>query len=94
VPTTCPSCRSPLVDGVLRCRDCGADARGAPRSVGVAVRLDGLLSEETIQALDTFEQLRAAAPGVAEWYRTTDDAGRRLVEELLAELRRLRRPNG
>jgi hypothetical protein len=89
----CPACREPLHEpGALRCRACGADARGAPAEVGVSVRLDRILSPETLEALDRFGELQEAAPTVAEWYRTATDAERKVVELLLAELRRLRRP--
>lgn len=90
----CPSCREPLVAGALRCRSCGADARAASASVGSIFRLDQVLDADHIEALDAFERLRRSAPSVADWYRSADDAGRRAVEALLAELRRLRRPGG
>lgn len=91
----CPRCREPLHEpGALRCRSCGADARGAPPKVGLAVRLEQVMTPEQLAALDVFDELKAAAPTVAEWYRTTDNAGRLVVEGLLAELRRIRRPNG
>ncbi len=95
VVSLCPTCREPLAQpGALRCRSCGADARGAPAAPGVVVRLDQVVPPGELAALGVFDQLRQAAPAVAEWYRATDDAGRRLVEQLLAELRRLRRPGG
>jgi hypothetical protein len=86
----CPACREPIVEGVLRCRECGADARRAKQAVGMLVRWDDVLPERDLLALDKMHDLVEVAPGVAEWYRAATDAERKVVELLLAELRRLR----
>jgi hypothetical protein len=62
--------------------------------VGFSLDLDSILSDSQLELLDAIGELMEAAPTVHEWYRDATDAERRRVEELLARLRRIRRPPG
>lgn len=102
--STCPACGARVARGSLRCRSCGADARGAAPATGVrcGFALDELLppTSSSGKALANLVEIERIAPDFYQWLvapRGPD--GRRIpptpplhdarADELLEEARRL-----
>jgi hypothetical protein len=92
VSVSCPSCRALLVDGALRCRLCGADAREAPESerVGATFSLTSI-APDAFRGASILDELRAFAPEVLAWWRASDVPRRERLVALLVELGEIRK---
>jgi hypothetical protein len=92
VASACPSCRAPLVEGALRCKLCGADARRAEDGpVGASFTLAGI-APRAARAAELLDELAGLAPEVLAWWRRADRPRRVRLYEILTELRELLRP--
>jgi hypothetical protein len=92
VSVSCPACRAPIVAGALRCKLCGADARGAApsRGAGAAFTLASV-SPRAARAVELLDEFSELAPEVLAWWRKADEPGRGRLLEILGELRALLR---
>ena len=76
------------MEGALRCRSCGADAREPVEVQGVGAALPRTSSiVEAFQAAELLDQLQQVAPPVAAWWKTADGGSRRKVAEILGSIR-------
>lgn len=94
VATRCRACGAAVAKGVLRCRDCGADAREPAETRGVATGFALFdIAPGAAEAARLLDELHAIAPEVLSWWRSAPDDKRLRAAEILADLRRLsRRP--
>ncbi len=85
--TLCPACHFPLVEGVLRCKACGARATEPLRSQGVAggFRLLDVVPDGAAAAT-ALDELEEFAPEVSAWVRQADGQRRARLAEILARL--------
>jgi hypothetical protein len=74
------------VEGALRCKLCGADARGAARSsgAGVSFTVTSIVGERTERTLRLLAELEQLAPEVFLWMKTHPKERDRLLELLEA----------
>lgn len=88
----CPECRAPLVEGALRCKLCGADAREAkPGATGASFTLFSL-SPRAARGAELLDELASLAPDVLAWWRKADRPRKDRLLAILGELRDLIRP--
>lgn len=86
VAVPCPSCGAALVEGVLRCRTCGADARAA-RPGGVAATIaPAEAAPDAWRAAELLDELGELSPPVLEEWRAADPPKKRRIVALLTEL--------
>lgn len=86
VAVPCPACGAALVEGVLRCRACGADARAA-RPGGVAATIAaGDAAPDAWRAAELLDELGELSPPVLEAWRQADQPKKRRLVAILAEL--------
>ena len=72
MPSLCPTCLRPIARGVLRCRHCGVDARGASRQgAAVGIRTDELFppGSRVTRVLELLERMEEISPELAAWLR-------------------------
>lgn len=97
----CPNCEMLLARDALRCRWCGADARGAedaPDGVSAGFSLEDLLTPDQARAVDVIDRLEEIAPDHMKWRKdgqsgpapTLPAEHRREAIRLLTELAELR----
>jgi hypothetical protein len=87
----CPACSAELADGVLRCRLCGADARGAggegpPAFAGL--RVEQLLPEAQ-RVEELMREFYELAPEVLAWWRAAPREKKARLYEILTEMREI-----
>lgn len=88
----CPSCGAALLEGALRCRFCGSDAREAPETPGAAASFSvASIAPEVFRAAELMDELETIAPPVCEWWRTADRPMKTRAFEILQELREILR---
>jgi hypothetical protein len=97
VSSSSPACGASLLEGVLRCRTCGADARQAERENGAGITIPARgLAPDAFQAAELMDELQTLAPEVLTWWRGADRPGKehllRILTDLHAFLRRTPRP--
>lgn len=92
VAVTCTACGAALVEGALRCRFCGENAREAPATSGAAGSVSlADIAPDAYRVAELMEELATIAPPVFEWWRTADRPMKTRAFEILQELRDLLR---
>jgi hypothetical protein len=82
----------PIVEGALRCRSCGADAREPVRTQGVATFISLWdAAPEAASVAELLDELEAESPEVGAWFRRADWPRRKRVVRILDALIALRR---
>jgi hypothetical protein len=92
VAIRCPACEMPILEGVLRCRHCGADAREPARTRGIASFISLWdVAPDAMSVAKLLDELEAEAPEVGAWFRRADWPRRDRVIRILISLRDLPR---
>jgi hypothetical protein len=82
-----PECRALLVEGALRCRSCGSDARAADRTPGVGstVSLASVVAGP-FRAMELLDEIALLAPATLEEFRRLDRPRKERLVAILSEL--------
>lgn len=87
--TVCPNpeCGVFLVEGALRCRACGVDARAAAPSQGVGVTVPiASVAAGPWRAAELHDELAVLAPATLEEFRRMDRPRKERLVAILAEV--------